>query len=264
MQEKFVPTLDWGNEFWTSLIWIAKGWAIAAAVTLIILVLLGRFTSWGRQFWRITGAYFTGAESIKVWVWLGVLLLLVVGGVRLDVLFTYQSSDMLTAFQAVAAGIATGDEAVKESGKGGFWLSLGIFSILAAIYIVRLLLDLFLWQRFCLAWRAWLTDRLTGDWLDGKAYYRARFISDMIDNPDQRIQFDIDIFTANKGPLPNVPIYRHGEHSAVRRDQCRDLGGFFHSNPVESLRPADDPTGRIRASAGDVLDRHRLRIVRDP
>ena len=205
MQEKFVPTLDWGNEFWTSLIWIAKGWAIAAAVTLIVLVLIGRLTTWGRQFWRITGAYFTGAESIKVWVWLGVLLLLVVGGVRLDVLFTYQSSDMLTAFQAVAAGIATGDEAVKESGKGGFWLSLGIFSILAAVYIVRLLLDLFLWQRFCLAWRAWLTDRLTGDWLDGKAYYRARFISDKIDNPDQRIQFDIDIFTANKGPLPNVP-----------------------------------------------------------
>ena len=29
--------------------------------------------------------------------------------------------------------------------------------------------------------------------------------SDKIDNPDQRIQFDIDIFTANKGPLPNVP-----------------------------------------------------------
>ena len=205
MQEKFAPTLDWGNELWTSLIWIGRAWLIAAAVTLIICFLLGRFTTWGRQFWRITGAYFTGAESVKVWVWLGGLLLLVVAGVRLDVLFTYQSSDMLTAFQAVAAGIATGDEAVKESGAGGFWMSLGIFSILAAIFIARLLLDLYLWQRFCLAWRAWLTDRLTGDWLDGKAYYRARFISDKIDNPDQRIQFDIDIFTANKGPLPNVP-----------------------------------------------------------
>ena len=34
-----------------------------------------------------------------------------------------------------------------------------------------------------LAWRVWLTDRLTGDWLDGKAYYRARFIDDTIDNP---------------------------------------------------------------------------------
>ena len=66
---------------------------------------------------------------------------------------------------------------------------------------------MFLVQRFCLAWRAWLTDRLTGDWLDGKAYYRARFIDDKIDNPDQRIQADIDIFTAGNGPLPNVPYY---------------------------------------------------------
>ena len=56
-------------------------------------------------------------------------------------------------------------------------------------------------QRFCLAWRAWLTDRLTGDWLDGKAYYRGRFIDDKIDNPDQRIQSDIDIFTAGDGPF---------------------------------------------------------------
>ena len=60
-------------------------------------------------------------------------------------------------------------------------------------------------QRFMLRWRAWLTDRLTGDWLDGKAYYRARFIDDTIDNPDQRIQTDIDIFTAGVGPLPNTP-----------------------------------------------------------
>ncbi len=67
------------------------------------------------------------------------------------------------------------------------------------------MLDLFLMQRFMLAWRAWLTDRLTGDWLDGKAYYRSRFIDDTIDNPDQRIQTDIDIFTAGVGPLPNTP-----------------------------------------------------------
>ena len=56
-----------------------------------------------------------------------------------------------------------------------------------------------------LAWRVWLTDRLTGDWLDGKAYYRSRFIDDTIDNPDQRIQSDIDLVTAGYGPLPNLP-----------------------------------------------------------
>jgi putative ATP-binding cassette transporter len=202
--EMFTPTLDWGSELWTSLVWIAKAWAIAAVSTLVILVLIGRFTTWGRQYWRITGDYFTGRSSVLVWLWLGALLLSVIMGVRLDVLFSFQNNDMSTSFQVIAQGL-TGDNAVKSSGAHGFWMSILIFSILAAIHVGRTMLDLFLMQRFILRWRAWLTDRLTGDWLDGKAYYRSRFIDDTIDNPDQRIQSDIDIFTAGTGPLPNTP-----------------------------------------------------------
>jgi vitamin B12/bleomycin/antimicrobial peptide transport system ATP-binding/permease protein len=205
--EKFTPTLDWGNELWVSLIWIAKGWAYAAIATFIVLFAIARLTTWGKQFWRITGAYFTGVESVKVWLWLSGILLLVIAGVRVDVLLSYYSSDISTAFQAVAGGLQTGNEALKESGKDGFYHSLLVFAILATLFIAQLLLDMFVVQRFCLAWRAWLTDQLTGDWLDGKAYYRARFIDDTIDNPDQRIQSDIDIVTANNGPLPNVPYY---------------------------------------------------------
>ncbi|WP_326549235.1 ABC transporter ATP-binding protein/permease [Mycolicibacterium sp. ND9-15] len=201
----FAPTLDWGNELWTSLIWIARGWAIAAVCTLVILVLIARFTTWGRQFWRITSDYFKGAESLKVWVWLGALLLSVVVGVRLTVLFTYQGSDMMTSFQVIASGLGTGDDAIRESGQDGFWLSMRVFTLLATLYVARIMLDLFMTQRFMLAWRVWLTDRLTGDWLNGKAYYRSRFIDDTIDNPDQRIQQDVDIFTAGVGPLPNTP-----------------------------------------------------------
>jgi putative ATP-binding cassette transporter len=203
--EMFTPTLDWGAEWLTSLWWIAKGWAIAAVATMAVLVLIGRFTNWGRQFWRVTGAYFTGRESIKVWLWLAVLLLSVIIGVRIDVLISYYGNDMMTSFQVIAAGLGNGDEAVKESGKAGFWLSMRVFAILASIYVAQVMVDLFLMQRFMLRWRAWLTDRLTGDWLSGKAYYRTRFIDDTIDNPDQRIQYDVDIFTAGVGPLPNTP-----------------------------------------------------------
>ena len=72
----FTPTLDWGNELLTSLVWIAKAWVIAAVCTLVILVLIARFTTWGRQFWRITGDYFNGPDSVKVWLWLALLLLI--------------------------------------------------------------------------------------------------------------------------------------------------------------------------------------------
>ena len=201
----FTPTRDWGAELLVSLVWIAEGWAIAAVSSMVVLVLLARFTTWGAQFWRVTGGYFTGRASIKVWLGLAVLLLSIIISVRISVLTSYYGNDLMTSFQVIASGIGSGDDAVKESGREGFWLSMRVFAVLATIFIARLMLDLFLTQRFMLAWRAWLTDHLTGDWLDGKAYYRNRFIDDTIDNPDQRIQYDVDIFTAGVGPLPNTP-----------------------------------------------------------
>ena len=56
---------------------------------------------------------------------------------------------MMTSFQVVAAGLGSGDEAVKNSGRDGFWLSMIVFAILATIHVARVMLDLFLVQRFC-------------------------------------------------------------------------------------------------------------------
>ncbi|MDT5333929.1 MAG: vitamin B12/bleomycin/antimicrobial peptide transport system ATP-binding/permease protein, partial [Mycobacterium sp.] len=102
--EPFTPSLDWGDELITSVLWVAKAWVIGAACTLVVLALIGRFTKWGRQFWRVTGGYFKGRESIPVWLWLGVLLLSVMIDVRLSVLFSYQSNDQFSALQAAFEG----------------------------------------------------------------------------------------------------------------------------------------------------------------
>ena len=201
----FSPSLDWGGELLRSVLWIGRAWAIAAVCLMIVLVLIARYTTWGRQFWRVTGAYFTGRHSIKVWLWLGAILLSVIANVRLSVLFSYQVNDLNTAVQVAVQGVAAGNQVVKDSGVRGFWISLVTFSVLAAVLVTRVLVDLLITQRFMLAWRRWLTDRLTGDWLDGRAYYRTRFIDETIDNPDQRIQYDIDVFTAVSGPQPNTP-----------------------------------------------------------
>ena len=81
-----------------------------------------------------------------------------------------------------------------------------VFAVLATIYISRVMLDIYLTQRFIIRWRTWLTDRLTGDWLTGRAYYRARFTDTDTDNPDQRIQQDVDVFTTGVGASPNTPM----------------------------------------------------------
>jgi vitamin B12/bleomycin/antimicrobial peptide transport system ATP-binding/permease protein len=199
--ETFTPSLNWGDELITSLLWVAKAWAIAAVCTLVILALLARFTTWGRQFWRITGDYFTGRQSIRVWALLGVLLLSVMIDVRLGVLFSYQINDQFSALE----GAFDDERGANQSAIEGFWAAMVVYVGLAVTDIVRNLLDVYLMQRFIIRWRVWLTQRLTRDWLDGDAYYRGRFVEHPIDNPDQRIQQDIDAFTTGTGEGTNTP-----------------------------------------------------------
>ncbi|UQX09904.1 ABC transporter ATP-binding protein/permease [Candidatus Mycobacterium methanotrophicum] len=203
--ELFKPSINWGHALADSFSWVALTWVISAVSAIVVLALLRSLTRWGRQFWRITGDYFIGRQSFRAWLMLGVLLLSVVISVRLNVLFSYQANDLSSSVQTAVQGMATGNEAVKASGVHGFWMSILIFSIMAVLHVARFMLDVYLMQRFIVAWRVWLTERLTGDWLEGRAYYRGRFIDSTIDNPDQRIQQDIDVLTANAGATPNVP-----------------------------------------------------------
>jgi len=203
--ELFTPSYNWGAAPLDSLIWIGRAWVISAICLVVVLITLRYVSVWGQQYWRITRGFFVGPQSGRAWLMLGVLLLSIVVSVRLDVLFSYQGNDLYTGAQIAFEGAAGSKDAIKQSGVDGFWLSIKVFSILATLYIARLMLDLYLTQRFIIAWRVWLTDHLTGDWLDGRAYYRGRFIDDTIDNPDQRIQQDIDTFTAGTGGVTNVP-----------------------------------------------------------
>ena len=203
--DMYKPSLDWANEIPQSLLWTAKAWLITAVVVVIVLVLLARSTVWGSQFWRVTGDYFRGRSSVSVWAWLALLLFLTLITVRLNVLLSYQSNDLYSSLQVAFEGGGSGNDAVRDSGVHGFWTAITTFALIAALYVSRDMLDIYLTQRFIIRWRVWLTDRLTGDWLDDESFYRGRFLDAPIDNPDQRIQLDIDAFTASTGTGINTP-----------------------------------------------------------
>jgi putative ATP-binding cassette transporter len=203
--EKFTPSIDWGHELVASSRWILETWAVSAACLLIVAFAVIRFTRWGGEFWRITGAYFTGRQSVPVWSLFGLLLLSVMIAVRIDILLSYYSNDLYSSLQTAFQGAGAGNSAVRDSGIHGFWAAIWTFCVIATVHVMRVMADLYLAQRFVIRWRLWLTDRLTTDWLEGRAYYRGRFIDETIDNPDQRIQQDIDIFTAGIGGSVNVP-----------------------------------------------------------
>lgn len=91
-------------------------------------------------------------------------------------------------------------DALQQRNQGVFWTQLGRFALLAAIYVVIAVYKFYLTQRLQLDWRSWLTQRMMARWLAHKAFYRlelARFqAKELPDNPDQRIQEDLNLFTA--------------------------------------------------------------------
>ena len=198
----FRPSIDWSDEFVNSTLWVLQVWVITAVSLLVVLVLVGRMTEWGRQFWRITGDYFKGRQSAPVWAVVGLLLLSAILVVRINVLLSYYANDLFSALQ-----ITFQPGSARNTGIHGFWSTILVFAVLAVCYVARTLADLYLTQRFIMRWRIWLSRRFIDDWLGDYAYFRSQFSRRPIDNPDQRIQQDIDIFTAGVGGQPNNPAY---------------------------------------------------------
>jgi putative ATP-binding cassette transporter len=179
-----VVPIDWGSEWLTSLLWIFEVTAYVLIGFVVVAWLLATRTTWGRQFWRISGAYFTlDRRDPSTWrplLLVALLLLLTVASVRLDVVLSYSSNGLYTALQ--------------ELDPESFWLYVGIFCVLATVHVVLSLVTFYFAQRQILQWREWVNERMLDDWLAGTAYHRGRFVKDPVDNPDQRIQEDITSF----------------------------------------------------------------------
>jgi vitamin B12/bleomycin/antimicrobial peptide transport system ATP-binding/permease protein len=68
------------------------------------------------------------------------------------------------------------------------------FCILAAIYTVAAVYQLYLNQWLQIRWRRWMTEVYLGQWLDHANHYRMQLLGDAADNPDQRISDDLQMF----------------------------------------------------------------------
>jgi vitamin B12/bleomycin/antimicrobial peptide transport system ATP-binding/permease protein len=183
--------IDWSREWLTSLLWVARVFVFTIIGFVLVAWFLIRRTRWGRQFWRLSGMYFIPRQ--RTWLsWrplltVALLLLLTVMSVRLDVILSYQSNGMYTALQELDAP--------------AFWKFIGIFGILATVNVILVLITFWVAQAQIIHWRLWLNQRMVGDWLNGAAYHRGRFVSTPIDNPDQRIQQDITSYTSDSQSL---------------------------------------------------------------
>lgn len=174
--------MDWDHELLASVIWLAETFGISLIGLIVTVVALGRLTSWGRQVQRIAWAYFTPSRSKLPLMWLAVIVLMTLFSVRMEVLFSFWYNGFYSAMQNLDAK--------------AFWAMLAVFATLATIHVGRALLTFYLRQAFMIRWRVWLTHTLIDRWLDQQAYYRSQYVQVSADNPDQRIQQDVDSFVA--------------------------------------------------------------------
>ncbi|WP_175650285.1 ABC transporter ATP-binding protein/permease [Pseudomonas sp. Marseille-P9899] len=179
--------MDWHQALQESLRWLA----IASLITFVSLAvcarLVVRFTRWGQQFWQIAGPYLRPQHSWRPLLVFSLLLLLTLFSVRLNVLFSFWYNGFYSALQGLD--------------QVAFWYLLGVFAVLATIHVLRELFTYYVTQAFSIRWRTWLTERLTRDWMDGDAYYRGQFLEHPVDNPDQRIELDVNAFVTGSVSL---------------------------------------------------------------
>jgi putative ATP-binding cassette transporter len=107
--------------------------------------------------------------------------------VWLEVKFNYWNREFYNSFEA--------------RDQAEFFRQLGMFGVLALIWIITRVYRLYFLQMLQIEWRAWLTDHFLGDWMKGQAYYRMQLLDRGTDNPDQRIAEDLRLFVEHTSEL---------------------------------------------------------------
>jgi putative ATP-binding cassette transporter len=83
---------------------------------------------------------------------------------------------------------------LQDHDWSGFVRSILFFCVLAAIYTVFTVYQLYLNQWLQIRWRRWMTQTYLRQWLSAANHYRMQLVGDAADNPDQRIADDLRLF----------------------------------------------------------------------
>ena len=146
-----------------------------------------------RQVLRLAGPYWSSERKWRVrGIALG-LFALTGAQVGLTVWGNYWNRDLFDALEA---------RSVR-----GVVVQAGVFALIFATSIAVTAAHLLVKRRLQLDWRAWLTERLIGRWMEGGRHYRLPFIPGEHDNPDQRIADDIRIATESAVALAHTFVY---------------------------------------------------------
>ncbi|MFD0966059.1 ABC transporter ATP-binding protein/permease [Seminibacterium arietis] len=175
--------MNWFEELLASLSWIFTSLLIASVAFSLLVYILARTTRWGHQFWLLAQDYISPKHSIKPLCYFWAIVLLDLVSVRLDILLTNWHRALYNALQ--------------EMNATHFWQQMIVFAVVASIHICNVLLTYYVTKRCEIRWRTWLNKRMLDKWTANQAYYKTQYTANQLDNPDQRIQQDINSYVSN-------------------------------------------------------------------
>ena len=175
--------MDYTQELLDSLLWISKAMAITAVVFPSAVYILAKNTRWGRQFWLLAKGYLTPTRTIQPIIYFVIIVFFNLLSVRLDILFSEWYKAMYNALQKMEESI--------------FWIQMIVFCVLATVHMANVLLTYYLTQRFIIQWRTWLNEQMVEKWTNNQAYYKTQYVYNQLDNPDQRIQQDVQSYVSS-------------------------------------------------------------------
>ena len=227
------PSLDQGRALADSLLWVGRGLADRGGVHLGGAVRDRQVHHVGQAVLVRDPRCFADRHSARPWLSLAAMLSVIID-VRLAVLFTYQSRDLYNAGVVIGSGLATGDDARGSRHPRLLGVARGLLDPgghpgdagdgrpvhHAAVH----------------AGVARVADRPAHRRLARRAgLLPGRFIDEGIDNPDQRIQSDIDVFTALSVRKAQHTAPNQRRHTAVRGDQVHRVGGLVTAGILWTL-----------------------------
>ena len=130
--------------------------------------------------WRLTRPYWVSEKRAAGFTLLATVVGLALMFVWVEVQFNTWNRDFYSTFE-------TRDQAE-------FYRQMGKFTLLAVLYIVMGVYQVYFRQMLIIEWRTWLTDKYLADWLSDRTYYRLQLLDRGTDNPDQRIADDLRMF----------------------------------------------------------------------
>lgn len=172
--------MDWSKQLIESAIWIFKSLSITAVVFVIAMFAIIRLTHWGRQFWSMAHGYLSPKRSMKPILFFTFIVGLTLLEVRISLVHSEWYNTMYSSLQDLNQEV--------------FWAQMWVFCAIATTAVLTALLTYYAEQRFSINWIEWLNKELVDKWLANQAYYKTQQIYGELDNPDQRIQQDVQTY----------------------------------------------------------------------